>query len=133
MNYQASIIFFLTIVVSLCGCNNEEIISDNLPQYPSVISTIPSINAVDVPIDVIIAITYDSCCNIEEILPLKISISNLDGIQSRFGQTVSFKPVNYLGYNTEYEVTATDNLHQISIWKFKTIKKDTLPEFPETP
>ncbi len=109
---------------------NDKVINNS--EYPQIISTIPAANTIDVSPNIIISINYDTCCAIEQIKPIILTINNLETTSSYTGNTVHFKPSSLLEYNKSYTVIVIDALNRDFSFQFTT-SDGTLPNFPDLP
>jgi len=114
-----------------CNSNkNEKVMNSSV--YPQIISTIPTVNATNVPPNIIISISYNTCCTIEQIKPIILTINNLETTSSYTDNTAHFKPSGSLEYNKSYTVIVTDALNRDFSFQFTT-SDGTLPDFPDLP
>ena len=128
----------INLILMLClffsfACNsnkNEKVMNSSV--YPQIISTIPTVNATNVPPNIIISISYNTCCTIEQIKPIILTINNLETTSSYTDNTAHFKPSGSLEYNKSYTVIVTDALNRDFSFQFTT-SDGTLPDFPDLP
>lgn len=133
--------FAFVLVIIIAGCSKDDVV-ETIGICPIVLSTIPEDDAVNVPLDQVISVTFNEEVDPETVnaQTFKVSgTSDVTGSITYSETTAYFTPSSDLLPNTTYTGTVTtgikDNmgnaLQEDYVWSFTTIPQISLSVTPE--
>ena len=133
--------FAFALVILLTGCAEDDVV-EIVGVCPVVLSTVPDTDAINVPLDQVITVTFN-----EEVDPATINeetftidgATSVAGTVTSSGATATFTPSADLAPNTTYTGMVTTSvkdplgnaLQKNYVWTFTTIPEVTLSASPE--
>ncbi|MBJ7881500.1 InlB B-repeat-containing protein [Gelidibacter salicanalis] len=133
--------FAFALVFLLTGCDKDEVV-EIVGVCPIVLSTIPDNDAINVPLDQVITVTFNEDINPETINEETFTVdgpTQLVGTITSSGAIATFTPSTDLAPNTTYTGTVTTSvkdpmgnaLQENYVWSFTTIPEVSLSASPE--
>jgi uncharacterized repeat protein (TIGR02543 family) len=133
--------FAFALVILLTGCAQDDVV-EIIGECPVVLSTVPDTDAINVPLDQVITVTFNEEVDPETINEDTFTVdgsTQLVGTVTSSGATATFKPSADLEPNTTYTGMVTTSvkdplgnaLQQNHVWTFTTIPAVTLSASPE--
>jgi uncharacterized repeat protein (TIGR02543 family) len=133
--------FAFALVILLTGCAKDEVV-EIVGVCPIVLSTVPDTDAINVPLDQVITVTFNEEVDPETINEDTFTIdgaTSVVGTVTSSGATATFTPSADLAPNTTYTGMVTTSvkdpmgnaLQENYVWTFTTIPEVTLSATPE--
>jgi len=133
--------FGFALVILLTGCAKDEVV-EIVGVCPIVLSTVPDTDAINVPLDQVITVTFNEEVDPETINEDTFTIdgaTSVVGTVTSSGATATFTPSADLAPNTTYTGMVTTSvkdpmgnaLQENYVWTFTTIPEVTLSATPE--
>jgi uncharacterized repeat protein (TIGR02543 family) len=133
--------FAFALVILLTGCAKDEVV-EIVGVCPVVLSTVPDTDAINVPLDQVITVTFNEDVDPQTINEDTFTVdgaTSVAGTVTSSGATATFTPSADLAPNTSYTGMVTTSikdpmgnaLQENYVWTFTTIPEVTLSATPE--